>query len=49
MVFNYIWDEVPVYLTFKSNWKIAKQILMDIVLENSEVITNDAARKIKDE
>jgi small-conductance mechanosensitive channel len=46
--FNYIWDEVPVYLTFKSNWKIAKQILMDIVLENSEVITNDAARKIKD-
>ena len=29
--FQYIWNEIPVLVTFESDWKKAKQILTDIV------------------
>lgn len=28
--FNYIWNEIPITLTFESNWEKAKQILLDV-------------------
>ena len=29
--FQYIWNEIPVLVTFESDWKKAKQLLTDIV------------------
>ena len=46
--FNYIWHEIGVLITFESNWKKAKNILIKIVNEKSEHISKNAARKIKD-
>lgn len=31
--FNYIWNEIPVILTYDSNWKLAKQIFLNIINE----------------
>lgn len=46
--FNYIWHEIGVLITFESDWKKAKKILVDIVNEKSEHISKSASRKIKD-
>jgi small-conductance mechanosensitive channel len=46
--FNYIWHEIAVLVTFESNWEKAKQILVNIVNEKSEHISQSAAKKIKD-
>ncbi len=45
--FNYIWHEIGVLVTFESDWKKAKNILKDIVNNNTEQFTNDMERKIK--
>lgn len=43
-VFNYssgipfVWQEIPIYLTFESNWKKAKAILEDIATKHGETI-----------
>ena len=46
--FNYIWHEIGIMITFESNWKKAKEILVSIVNEKSEHISRQAAKKIKD-
>jgi len=46
--FNYIWHEIGVMVTFESDWKRAKKILVEIVNEKSENISKSAAKKIKD-
>lgn len=46
--FNYIWHEIGVLVTFESNWQKAKDILVQVVNENSEHITKSAEKKIKD-
>lgn len=46
--FNYIWHEIGVLVTFESDWKKAKEILVKIVNEKSEHISKQAAKKIKD-
>ena len=46
--FNYIWHEIGVMVTFESNWKKAKDILIDIVNAKSEHISKAASKKIKD-
>lgn len=33
--FQYIWNEVPVLITFESNWRKAKRILLEIARENA--------------
>jgi len=40
--FRYIWNEVPVLLTFESNWKKAKEILMDISKKYGEEVAKHA-------
>ena len=45
--FDYIWDEIPVLVTFESNWKKAKEILENIVHKNAEHLSADAEEKIK--
>ncbi len=46
--FNYIWHEIGVMVTFESDWKKAKKILVGIVNKKSEHISKSAAKKIKD-
>ena len=44
--FEYIWNEIPVTITFESNWKKAKELLKDIVNRHAESIGNEAEREI---
>jgi len=44
--FNYIWNELPVLVTFESKWSLAKEILQNIVSHHAESLSADAERKI---
>lgn len=44
--FNYIWNEIPVRLTFESNWEKAKSILQEIVDKNAERLSKNAEKEI---
>ncbi len=46
--FRYIWDEIPVLITFESDWEHAKQLLMQIVEKHTEIMTEQAQRSILD-
>lgn len=46
--FTYIWNEIGVVITFESNWKKAKAILMKIAMEQSEHLSKPAQRKVKE-
>ncbi len=45
--FNFIWSEIPVVVTFESNWKIAKEILIKIVNEHTKEYFNEAEREVR--
>jgi small-conductance mechanosensitive channel len=40
--FKYIWNEVPVLVTFESDWKKAKEILTRIAFKHAEHLTGEA-------
>jgi len=44
--FKYIWNEVPVVVTFDSNWKKAKEILIRIAMRHAEHLTAQAEREL---
>ena len=46
--FKYIWNEVPVLVTFESDWKNAKKILNQISVKHAEHVSKAAARKFKE-
>ncbi|MCO6474375.1 MAG: mechanosensitive ion channel family protein [Melioribacteraceae bacterium] len=46
--FEYIWNEIPVLVTFESNWKKAKQILTEIINNSAEKLSEQAERQIKE-
>jgi small-conductance mechanosensitive channel len=46
--FNYVWNEIPVTITFESDWRRAKAILEEILQERVESVTEEAARFIRD-
>lgn len=46
--FNYIWNEIAVMVTFESNWKKAKEILLDIVNKRTENLTTEVRNQIKE-
>ena len=46
--FKYIWNEMPVLVTFESDWRKAKNILSKIVHENSIIQTKSAEKKFKE-
>jgi small-conductance mechanosensitive channel len=46
--FEYIWNEIPVLVTFESNWKKAKKILQQIADTHSEYLIPLAERKLKE-
>lgn len=46
--FEYIWNEIPVLVTFESDWKKAKEILFEIVNKHTVHLTSEAERQIKE-
>lgn len=46
--FEYIWNEMPVLLTFESNWQKAKEILLDIVNRHAVPLNAEAEQQIKE-
>ena len=46
--FEFIWNEIPVLLTFESDWKKAKEILSEIALRHAAHISKDAEKRIKE-
>lgn len=40
--FNYIWNEIPVLITFESNWQKTEEILQTIATKNTESLCNSA-------
>lgn len=45
--FEYIWNEIPVLITFESNWKKAKALLLEIGRENAEFLSKNAQKQIQ--
>ena len=46
--FQFIWNEIPVLVTFESNWKVAKQLLHDIADQHGVELTESAERQIRE-
>ncbi len=46
--FRYIWNEIPVLVTFESNWRKAKGLLRAIVDRNAEHLSKEAQAKIRE-
>lgn len=46
--FNYIWNEIPITVTFESDWRRAKQILEGILRERVVSVSEEASRFIRD-
>ncbi|OLC04924.1 MAG: mechanosensitive ion channel protein MscS, partial [Gemmatimonadetes bacterium 13_1_40CM_69_22] len=44
--FRYIWNEVPVVVTFESDWRKAKQILTKIAIKHAEHLTAQAEQEL---
>jgi len=44
--FQFIWNELPVLVTFESNWKKAKKILTEIVERETKDTSDDAQKRI---
>ena len=45
--FKYIWNEVPVLLTFESNWRKAKEILQTIASQHAAHLSKHADKQFK--
>ncbi len=46
--FQYIWNEVPVFITFESNWRRAKEILHGIADSESEKTSEKAHKRVEE-
>jgi len=46
--FEYIWNEIPVLVTFESNWESAKGILEKIINKHAEHLTRTVEKQIKE-
>ena len=46
--FQYIWNEIPVLITFESKWQKAKEIVGKIVNRHSEHLTKAAEKRVKE-
>ena len=46
--FKYIWDELPVLVTFESHWEDAKRILQEIADRHAADIAEEARRHLKE-
>ncbi|MBC7220630.1 mechanosensitive ion channel family protein [Candidatus Bipolaricaulota bacterium] len=46
--FNYVWNEIPVTVTFESDWERAKEILLGILNREVGAVAEEAALPIRD-
>jgi small-conductance mechanosensitive channel len=46
--FPYIWNEIPVLITFESDWKKAKEILLEIVTNRPEALSERAEQALRE-
>lgn len=46
--FQFIWNELPILITFESNWKAAREILREIADRHATDITKDAKAKVRE-
>ena len=46
--FEFIWNEIPVLITFESQWKKAKKILTDIGEKHAAHLTKSAEKRVKE-
>ncbi|MCK4409648.1 MAG: mechanosensitive ion channel [Candidatus Eisenbacteria sp.] len=46
--FEYIWNEIPVLVTFESDWRKAKGILLSIGREHAENLSEKAAERVRE-
>ncbi|HZK12268.1 MAG TPA: mechanosensitive ion channel domain-containing protein [Atribacterota bacterium] len=46
--FQYIWNEIPVLITFESNWQKAKKILQKIADKDAEQLSKAAEKRVKE-
>jgi small-conductance mechanosensitive channel len=46
--FRYIWHEIPVLITFESNWRKAKTTLTEIANRHGAEISESAVRKVRE-
>lgn len=44
--FPYIWNELPITITFESDWQAAKEILLGIASQHGDQLTEDAEERI---
>lgn len=45
--FQYIWNEIPVLITFESDWEKAKKLLSEIVERKTEHLSKEAEKKVR--
>lgn len=45
--FNFVWDEIPVTITFESDWRKAKEILSAIAQDHTAIKSDAAAEQVK--
>ncbi|MEZ5339825.1 MAG: mechanosensitive ion channel [bacterium] len=45
--FEYIWNEIPVVVTFESNWRLAKELLTGIAQRHCEQFSPEAESQIR--
>jgi len=46
--FNYVWNEIPITVTFESDWKLAKTIVRDCLQDTAASVSDEASRFIRD-
>ncbi len=46
--FEYIWEEIPILLTFESDWQKAKKVLQVVLERNALHLSDDAEKQIKE-
>lgn len=46
--FKYIWNEIPVLITFESNWQKAQQILLEIGTRHAASLSESARRRLRE-
>ncbi len=44
--FSHVWNEIPVLITFESDWKLCKRILTEIINKHAEELSFSAKRRL---
>lgn len=46
--FSYIWHEIAVMVTFESDWRRTKELLLQIVTENTTALSDEARERLRE-